>query len=483
MLLRIASRKSDLARLQAQQVGEALLAAHPGLQVQYFYSESLGDKNLQDPLWKMPEKGVFTEDLTRDLLEDKADLVVHSWKDLPVQTHPETEIAATLEREDARDLLLLRRDQADTLSAGKELKILSSSPRREYNLSSLLPRLLPLQPQVRFESVRGNIPTRIRKLVEEKQADGLIVAKAALDRLLGSRSVEFEGVRQQLRQWLGRTRWMVLPLSQNPAAPAQGALAIEILRRRQDLKTWLKPIHRPEVFSAVQEERRVLSSYGGGCHQKIGATVLQREMGQILFLRGLTQAGEVLRSRGPLFESQVKPHLLRSSLFFEREALENLSWPSEASACLVSHSEAWRPGLLPRDVVVWTPGVKTWETLAQQGVWVSGCHEGLGESEDPRLDHLAPGLVWRKLTHDLQTEAEGPFLPLVTYRLKRKAVPGQIPPEGPLYWTSASLALEALERDSRLLQRENYCGPGRTWQVLRHRWPGMKILWPLEETK
>ena len=109
--VRIAARHSDLARLQAYRVGDALKRAHPGLEIVYNFRASLGDLNQTDPLWRMPEKGVFTEDFLKDLTQDAADLVVHSWKDLPTEPRPETEIVATLARADARDLLLFRRDR------------------------------------------------------------------------------------------------------------------------------------------------------------------------------------------------------------------------------------------------------------------------------------------------------------------------------------------------------------------------------------
>ena len=184
MLLRISARQSDLARLQARLVGRALQEKVPHLQIEFQFRESLGDKNLQDPLWKMPEKGVFTEDFYQDLIQEKTDLVVHSWKDLPTDEKPDTRIQATLPRADARDLLLLKKEWNRDLGA---LKIFSSSPRRAHNLRDFLPQVLPNFKSGRaiiFENVRGNIPTRVRKLVESDDVHGLIVAKAALDRLL-----------------------------------------------------------------------------------------------------------------------------------------------------------------------------------------------------------------------------------------------------------------------------------------------------------
>src|SRR5467141_2150107 len=106
MHVTIASRRSDLARIQAYQVGEALATAHPQIEIKYSFHESVGDRNQNDPLWQMPEKGVFTQDFREGLLRGDFDLVVHSWKDLAIEEYLETEVAATLPRADARDLLL-----------------------------------------------------------------------------------------------------------------------------------------------------------------------------------------------------------------------------------------------------------------------------------------------------------------------------------------------------------------------------------------
>src|SRR5207244_735910 len=152
--------RSDLARIQAVQVGETLHATHPQIEINHSFHESLGDKNLNDPLWKMPEKGVFTQDFREGLLRGDFDLVVHSWKDLAIEADPETEIAATLPRADARDLLLVREDRWPQVERTGAMSILTSSPRRRYNLESFLRAALPAKVrEVNFTNVRGNVPT------------------------------------------------------------------------------------------------------------------------------------------------------------------------------------------------------------------------------------------------------------------------------------------------------------------------------------
>ncbi|MBX2987962.1 MAG: hydroxymethylbilane synthase [Bdellovibrionaceae bacterium] len=466
--------------MQAFEVAKALKEAEPGLSVEFHFSESLGDKNLTDPLWKMPGKGVFTEDLTSDLIAGRADMVVHSWKDLPVEEKPETEIAATLPRADARDLLLFKKSSRPRCRPGAQLRIFSSSPRREYNLKPFLREHLPGSPGgIEFLSVRGNIPTRLRKLLETPEVDGLVVAKAAIDRLLGTTEEEFASARRQVGEALAACDWMVLPLSVNPAAAAQGALAIEIRRDREDLKKLLAKIHDARTFTEAVREREILSSHGGGCHQKIGATVLHRHGSDLRFVRGLTEKGVELREKilANSFRGDVIP--LRSDWLFERRPLPDVSLPAGTSAVFLAHEKAW-PGSLVFHGILWTAGLTTWKKMAQKGHWVNGSSEGLGESEDPRIERLAGALSWASLTHSL---SPGPVrgVGVVTYELVPRANSEAPPESGTLYWSSATLFHEALRRWPHLAGRDHACGPGKTWDILKDRVKNLHLRWPLEE--
>jgi len=250
--IRLSSRKSDLARLQAYAVADALRSIN--VTTQFQFRESLGDKNLNDALWKMPEKGVFTADFNLDLVQGKTDCVVHSWKDLPIEVKPETEIVATLARAAPHDVLLLKRNR---LEGSRSLAIFSSSPRRAYNLSRTLPDLLPFEvSRVEFHPVRGNIATRVRKCFETNEIDGIVVAQAALDRLLTATAPDLVAGGAELAEMLRAFRFIVLPLRLNPTAAAQGALAIEIKRDRPALRTLFSRIPRPDVFSSVEFERQ-----------------------------------------------------------------------------------------------------------------------------------------------------------------------------------------------------------------------------------
>ncbi|MDX6406696.1 MAG: hydroxymethylbilane synthase [Blastocatellia bacterium] len=473
MRVTIASRRSDLARIQAYQVGEALETAHSQIEINYSFHESLGDRNQNDPLWQMPEKGVFTQDFREGLLRGDFDLVVHSWKDLAIEEDPETEIAATLPRADARDVLLVREEGWPEVERSGVMRILTSSPRRSYNLESFLRDALPAKlRELNFVNVRGNVPTRVRKLFD-LEVDGLIVAKAALDRLLEAKQAEFAATQIELRRFLSRCQWMVLPLRQNPAAPAQGALAIEIVRARADIRELLVPLNCTETFAAVTREREILRGYGGGCHQKIGASVLRRPYGEIIFVRGLTDNGQVLdvcslnasRQRPPRIEREkLWPLSASDSDWFSRERIP-ANQPDEASALWIVKGDAyhWSPSM---GQIVWTSGTQTWKKLARRGNWVSGCAESLGEQEPPNLETLAGRkLTWLKLTH-ADGYHDGTLPTLATYRLVPTDSPVDLNGKSYFFWKSGSSFEHALSLNPWIKSMTHFCGPGNTQRIL-----------------
>jgi hydroxymethylbilane synthase len=497
MRLRISSRQSDLARVQAYLVGSALRAAHAGLEIDFRFRESLGDVNQTDPLWKMPERGVFTEDFLADLVAGETDLVVHSWKDLPVADRAETEIVATLPRADARDVLLLKRSAWSRVADRRKLRVFSSSPRRARNLEGFLLDHLPTEiTDVEFVSVRGNIPTRVRKLFEDPEIDALIVAKAALDRLMspvpGAPAHEvdpFAATAVELRKRMDGVRWMVLPLSENPTAAAQGALAIEIRKGRADLRALLAPIHSEDTAVSVRKEREILASYGGGCHQKIGVSVLRRSYGEITFLRGETEAGVVLdsstlntggarsaidpRTAWPLPDSGASGY---GEGFYDRIPIampgSEFRAHAEGRALWVARANALPEGVnLGEDDIVWTAGLSSWRKLALQGIWVNGSSEGLGENEAPNIDVLRGEVVlWKKLTHGPMaglTPGGSGLSELATYRLAPKANVPVLSGKKDFFWMSASAFVAALALYPEIRGARHASGPGRTHDTLR----------------
>jgi hydroxymethylbilane synthase len=472
MRLKIASRSSDLARIQAFQVARALKAVAPTLEVEFEFRASLGDQNLDVPLASWGSKGVFTQDFFEDLKSGRYDMVVHSWKDLPTEDREGTLIAGTLERADMRDLLLVPIEAWEHAQKNGTLEILSSSPRRANNLKDIH-TLMPGNLKIEFHDVRGNVPTRIGKMFGENRA--LILAKAALDRLLSAPEAEFAMVQEDLRAKLKKCRFMVLPLSLNPPAAAQGALAIEIAKGREDLAKLIKKIDHANDFKAVEEERATLRSHGGGCHQKIGVAVVSKPFGIWRVLRGVTDKGQVLSQNEldqkpqwpkPQSKTNIFPQRAEENSWFEREMISS-PHIADASAVWVARAEAW-PTQLQFKGVVWASGLKSWSKLAKQnGVWVNGCADGFGE-EAPRLDELAGPLKWTKLTHADSTQSSFPIT--ATYRLKNKSPENSPNLHGKthFFWMSGSSFDRALELyPDQINNGYHGCGPGLTFEHLQ----------------
>ncbi len=478
MRVKIAARSSDLARLQAQTVGKALIQSGKVSEVEFNFRASLGDLNQHDPLWKMPEKGVFTEDFLSDLESGACDMVVHSWKDLPTEPRKKTAIVATMPRADIRDLFLLKREAIEKVKSTRRLRVLTSSPRRTYNLKNFFRNYLPFAiDEVEFVNVRGNIPTRLRKIFSE-DADALIVAKAAMDRLLSATAEEYQDVRVELRENFSRCQWMALPLSINPTAAAQGALAIEVRNDRNDLKEILRSIHCEETFTSVQKERDILASYGGGCHQKIGVSVLPRSFGKVLFLRGLTDAGETLNqakierleAAKPKLNAELCWPLTPSDGFFKREPLAASQWQDQlkkARYVYVARETALpMDASLKSDQIVWSAGVKTWKKLAERGTWVNGSSEGLGEDELCDIQVLTSETPkWLRVTH--QASAEGDPNSLGTYRLVPRAEHPDLKGKTHFFWMSGSSFLRAASIFPEILNAHHACGPGKTFSAIK----------------
>jgi hydroxymethylbilane synthase len=464
--LKILSRASDLARLQAAMVADAIRSAWPDVDISLMTRQSAGDLDAVTPLASFADKGAFTADLSDALEAGAADMVVHSWKDLPLESPRATVIAATLERADPRDVILVRAEVVD--AEPSTLRILSSSPRRAWLLERALRPLLPWRVEtLEFLPVRGNVPTRLKRLLEG-QGDALVVAKAALDRLLSGRS-EFAGADAAVRGALAKCRWMALSLRDVPGAPAQGALAVEVAASNTGLIERLKSIsHRP-TWDAVQAERAFLALHGGGCHEAIAATVLSRPY------------GSVMSAKAKIAGEEADIWTIKRAMSSQRTALANVfprpderdraerrdlpvTQPGRDTALMVSRSEALPASwAIPAGQLVWASGSITWQKLAARGIWVNGCADGLGDAELPNVDRLAGREVsWTRLTH---ADAARPG-DLAAYAVTTR-LPDDLVSRTHFFWTSGTEFLRACEMCPSIRERSHASGPGRTADVLR----------------
>ncbi len=476
MKIRLGSRKSALARLQAYLVAAELRRRHGPLEIEFVFQAASGDLDQTTPLTQMASRGVFTRDLSEAVISGRVDAVVHSWKDLDFASTPETEVLAALPRADQRDVLLLKTEALK--NPPRSLTIYTSAPRRCYNLARALPELLPRrfqQSAIVFEGIRGNVETRLRKTLES-DGHALIVAKAALDRMLmaahslpeGTVDEDLQAICRRVRSALSGFEYMALPLAENPNAPAQGALALEIRRVCQ---------HR-RMFDAIADtgsahcanaERAILARYGGGCHQSIGVACLLRDYGTITIVRGREDHGADLDRRELDAAVEDWPHFSRAQAWpapgednaVQREALPAAIGQTPPRFAWVSRAEAW-PAEWPADRtrIIWAAGLRTWRNLARRDLWVHGSAEGLGEQEAPAIDLLAgEAAAFVRLTHEDSDIVQGQWPRMATYRLKSEAA--SVPPDRQVYfWRSASAFARAVAENPALRTKHHACGPG-----------------------
>lgn len=254
----IATRESALALWQAHHVRDRLMSLHPGLQVELLGMTTQGDQILDVTLNKIGGKGLFVKELEQALLEGRADIAVHSLKDVPMTLPEGFALAAIGEREDPRDAFVSGKyRQLSELPPGAVVG--TSSLRRESQLRARYPHL-DIQP------LRGNVNTRLRKL-DEGLYDAIILAAAGLKRL----------------GFADRIAALLEPEQSLPAA-GQGALGIEIRSDREDLLPILAPLHHSETAACVRAEREVSRQLGGSCQVPLGAYAIVRN--GHLYLRG-----------------------------------------------------------------------------------------------------------------------------------------------------------------------------------------------------
>ncbi len=240
----IASRESALAMWQARHIQSRLQALYPDLEVTILGMTTTGDQILGSPLAKIGGKGLFVKELEQALEEGRADIAVHSMKDVPMNLPPGFMLAATGEREDPRDAFVSNQyPSLDALPHGSVVG--TSSLRRECQLRARFPHL-------KIEPLRGNVQTRLRKL-DEGQFAAIILAAAGLKRLE-----------------LGHRITALIEPEQSLPAVGQGALGIECREGRDDLVALLAPLHHAERAACVAAERAMSRALAGSCQVPLG---------------------------------------------------------------------------------------------------------------------------------------------------------------------------------------------------------------------
>jgi hydroxymethylbilane synthase len=286
MTLRLGTRGSDLARAQAHTIATRLTAA--GLPTELVIIRTSGDLAPAASFASIGPQGVFVREIEQAVLDGSVDLAVHSFKDLPTRSPAELVIAAVPGRVDAADVLVANADahgkNPDTLlPLADGARVGTASARRQVWLKHFRPGLL-------VDSLRGNVPTRIKRL-KNGDYDAILLAAAGIERLRGTAVLDapLEGLKV-LR--LDPRRFV--------PAPAQGALAVQCRRDRADVAAALARLDDAPSRLAVEAERDVLARAEGGCEIAFGAHCAKVGDGFELVVM-LERGGRVLATtvRGP----------------------------------------------------------------------------------------------------------------------------------------------------------------------------------------
>ncbi|MGH8501259.1 MAG: hydroxymethylbilane synthase [Gammaproteobacteria bacterium] len=290
-LVRIATRKSRLAVWQAQTVARQLQDLHPQLKIELIGMTTQGDRVLDSPLARIGGKGLFVKELEEGLRTGRADLAVHSMKDVPMTFPPHLHLPVMLRREDPRDALVSNRFES-LAALPRDARVGTSSLRRQCQLKARLPEAC-------IRELRGNVNTRLDKL-DAGDFDAIILAAAGLKRLdLEDRIREYISVESSL------------------PAIGQGAIGIECRRDDARVNELIAPLDDRETHTRVQAERAISARLNGGCQVPIAG--FAQLTGDELFLRGLIgypDGRKIIRgqARGSAWDAQRLGHEVAEQL-------------------------------------------------------------------------------------------------------------------------------------------------------------------------
>ncbi|WKT00603.1 hydroxymethylbilane synthase [Gallibacterium salpingitidis] len=279
-VIRIATRQSPLALWQANFIKQQLESLYPQLTVELVTMVTKGDVLLDTPLAKIGGKGLFVKELELALLEHRADIAVHSMKDVPMQFPEGLHLSIICEREDPRDAFVSNR-YASLAELPQNAVVGTSSLRRQCQLKAL-------RPDMELKTLRGNVGTRLRKL-DDGEYDAIILAAAGLIRL---------GEQQRIRSFIEAET--SLP------AVGQGAVGVECRVDDEWVNQLLKPLLHQDTWDRVIAERAMNNRLQGGCQVPIaGYAILSGEQLHLRALVGAVDGSEVLRAEGVAPRSQA----------------------------------------------------------------------------------------------------------------------------------------------------------------------------------
>ena len=459
------------------------------MSIQLAVRETRGDRIQNVSLKQVNDPDFFAAELDAALLNGEVDFCVHSLKDVVGERPAGLITAAIPQRENPRDVILFRPDIVDRLRQEAKLTIGTSSRRRTLNIGEFLPKALPQfgkPARIAFADIRGPVDQRLKRVVTghqpaPDQLDGVVLALAGLQRLWA----DPDG-RRAIQPLISELRLMVLPLSLCPAAPGQGALAIECRADDQPCRECLSALHDPLTARLVKQELDLVATESPEQRQTFGATaVASNACGTLTWARGrrLSDSGQTEKVKQTIWPAPPRP---TAAVGWNGRDWGELgrAWPiplavvpASLHAVFVAHWRALPSKLeLPATTRVWVSGTASWYRLAQRGIWVEGCGDNLGFHD--LVSTLRAGVLqlpaldqWTALTHEAAVPSwkhSGVGQVLASYRIGIETNPELRQSVGNsthFYWGSVQ-QFEAL-KSWVPVNAHHACGTGKTLQALR----------------
>lgn len=483
----IGTRGSLLAVTQCSLIQE-LLEQKSGNKFSLETIQTQGDQITDKALWQLEGKDFFTKELDAALLQDKVDLVVHSYKDLGSERPEGIELGAVTQRQFANDILLMKKETIKNLGALDKIVIGTSSPRRIINIEcSLLPYLPGVHANTKIECqvLRGNVNTRIQKL-KDGGYHGIVLALAGLERLASHPDSE-----ATLKNLLNDLDFLILPQREFPSSASQGALAIEYHSNAPEAKSIeraLATVHHDTTASEVRRERKAFKAYGGGCHLAVGIFVKKVKDHYVHIEKGQVDnklIEKIFIEDQDLSELKGKTSFLvlgeQDQLTVQKSIISSV--PNDTNL-FVTSKYCFHVLNKNQQNHLWAAGTRTAKALTAAGFWVNGVcdfagHDELVELKNSNAVKMICGKNWKVLSHSESDSPVGEVIGCYEREYSGDAH-NDIFKADILFWGSFECYTQYIEKYPELDDKIHTCGLGKTYESFLQ---AKKIVVPIIDMK
>jgi hydroxymethylbilane synthase len=416
--------------------------------------------------------------LKEELLQEKVDILVHSQENVQHDPNGSTKIFSVLKRGDSRDVLLFKKNSIGNLSNTLKFYISSDNDQgfqKHINIESFLKNYLPISLRshaFEFLPCRGDTISRLEEW-QKSSVDGIVLPKYEIDRLLlkdytQCEEEDLKSIRDSIQKIVLDSLFIVIPISENPALPGEGGIAVEIKKGREDLEVILEKIvlHciREEITQENEDQMQSPTT-----SKTIGISFLKRGYGTIMLKKGINSDGSIFSIK-ELHTSHQPKAISKVSLFpppdfisyHKKTPIDNFPTPPIGNL-FVTLSDAWQNHWKKEDItgIIWCAGLKAMKDLSDKDFWVSGSSDGFGEGEDPDLSKFLSNSQFLKLTHAESTSVISRYQRIFTYHLELTDFP-DLTNFTHFFWSSGFQFQTALKQYPSIAKLYHASTPGIT---------------------